>query len=218
MPELTYFAEAKEVSPESPDLVVESGTLSRRRVLNLVALSAAGIFVSTHESHAFFGLFFGKRSAADLGIPHKWIRQLGKECVDYANYIDRMRLGRVAVLQVVGYDYKQRGNVHNVIPPKRQWKYIKATLQVADRIGHELGMPASQIVSAYRSPAYNRRCGGASRSQHMYNRALDIRFPTSAYQVTRAARDLRARGLFKGGVGSYSSFTHVDTRGENRDW
>jgi len=218
MPEPTYFAEAKEVSPESLESVLETGTLSRRRILNLVALSAAGIFVSTHESHAFFDLFFGKRSAADLGIPDKWIRRLGKSCVDYANYIDRMRLGRVAVLQVVGSHYKERSGVYNVIPPKRQWKQIKDTLKVADRVGRELGLPVKQIVSAYRSPAYNRRCGGASRSQHMFNRALDIRFPTSAYSVTRAARDLRARGYFKGGVGSYSSFTHIDTRGENQDW
>jgi len=32
------------------------------------------------------------------------------------------------------------------------------------------------------------------------------------------ARKMRTEGLFKGGVGSYSSFTHVDTRGQNADW
>ncbi len=31
-------------------------------------------------------------------------------------------------------------------------------------------------------------------------------------------RNLRDRGLFKGGVGGYSGFTHIDTRGVNTNW
>jgi len=36
--------------------------------------------------------------------------------------------------------------------------------------------------------------------------------------VTSTARNLRDRGLFKGGVGGYWNFTHIDTRGENMNW
>jgi hypothetical protein len=32
------------------------------------------------------------------------------------------------------------------------------------------------------------------------------------------ARNLRDRGLFKGGIGGYWNFTHIDSRGENMDW
>ena len=93
------------------------------------------------------------------------------------------------------------------------------TLRVIDRISSEMRTPVMEIVSAYRTPAYNARCGGAkSHSWHMANVAVDVRFDTSARKVTSATRSLRDRGLFKGGVGSYSSFTHVDTRGTNVNW
>lgn len=214
----SHAIDSQRVSSETLEIPSTPGLLSRRRVVHLVALSAAGLFCGTGRSEAFFDLFFGGRSAADLGLPDEWVRRLGPVCVDYANYIHRLRLGRVAVLQVVGSHVKERGPVRNVIPPRSQWRNMRSTLKVADRIGTMLGEPVSQVVSAYRSPAYNRRCGGAKNSQHMYNRALDLRFDTSAYRVTRAARDLRKSGYFRGGVGSYSSFTHVDTRGSNTDW
>jgi uncharacterized protein YcbK (DUF882 family) len=92
-------------------------------------------------------------------------------------------------------------------------------LKVADRIAAELGEPVKEVTSAYRSPSYNRRCAGAkSRSWHLQNYALDVKFDTSAWNVARAARYLRSKGVFKGGIGRYSTFTHVDTRGQNVDW
>ncbi len=37
-------------------------------------------------------------------------------------------------------------------------------------------------------------------------------------QWGNVVRQLRQSGLFKGGIGVYPSFVHVDTRGVNRDW
>lgn len=93
------------------------------------------------------------------------------------------------------------------------------TLRVIDRISVTMKVPVKEIVSAYRCPAYNAQCEGAkARSWHQANVAVDVQFETSAHNVTAAARSLRDRGLFKGGVGSYSSFTHIDTRGQNVNW
>jgi uncharacterized protein YcbK (DUF882 family) len=76
-----------------------------------------------------------------------------------------------------------------------------------------------EIVSAYRSPAYNATCSGARRgSWHQANVALDVKFAASPSTVAGAARSLRSRGLFRGGVGRYGTFTHIDTRGRNVDW
>ena len=47
---------------------------------------------------------------------------------------------------------------------------------------------------------------------------MDVKFPVRASLVTSTARNLRTRGLFKGGVGGYWDFTHIDSRGENMDW
>ncbi len=38
------------------------------------------------------------------------------------------------------------------------------------------------------------------------------------HTVTAVARNLRDLGLFRGGVGGYWNFTHIDTRGQNINW
>ena len=40
--------------------------------------------------------------------------------------------------------------------------------------------------------------------------------PTDWARALRSMRD--DEGLFKGGVGLYASFVHLDTRGTNADW
>ncbi|MFD2157407.1 YcbK family protein [Rubritalea tangerina] len=99
------------------------------------------------------------------------------------------------------------------------WSRIAPTLRVIDAMSSSMRAPVSEMLSIYRSPSYNRAVRGRSRSQHMENRAVDVRFKgVSPYTVSRVARAIRSRGHFAGGVGRYSSFTHVDTRGNNADW
>jgi hypothetical protein len=45
-----------------------------------------------------------------------------------------------------------------------------------------------------------------------------VKFPVRASKVTAMARELRNLGLFKGGVGGYWNFTHIDARGTNVNW
>lgn len=59
-------------------------------------------------------------------------------------------------------------------PPHRDWwPRIIPTLLVAEAIRAELGVPLA-VGNGYRPPAVNRAAGGASSSQHLYFRALDL--------------------------------------------
>lgn len=76
------------------------------------------------------------------------------------------------------------------------------------------------VISGYRSPSTNKNLrkkskGVASRSLHMFGKAIDIRIPS---YHTRKLRDA-ARKMRAGGVGYYpkSDFVHVDT-GRVRYW
>lgn len=64
------------------------------------------------------------------------------------------------------------------------------------------------INSGHRCVAYNAFVGGSANSQHLHGRAADIVVAGVApYLVAELADQL---GI--GGVGSYESFTHVDSR------
>jgi hypothetical protein len=153
------------------------------------------------------------------GFSEEWVRMQGRNLKDYASYLNSLKMRNISAQDVISAHAKQRGSVWNTLPPRQWWTRMGSTLRVIDRISSAMNVPVKEIVSAYRSPAYNARCQGAkSHSWHQANVAVDVQFDTSARNVTKATRSLRDRGLFKGGVGSYSSFTHIDTRGENLNW
>ncbi len=153
------------------------------------------------------------------GLPPEWVARQGTNLPAYAEFLRGLRLQRLQPRQVIEAHAKKKGNVWNSLPPRAMWRQMGPTLKVVDRIALELGQPVGEIISAYRSPAYNARCAGASRgSWHQANVAVDVRFPIRASLVAQTARGIRSRGMFRGGVGRYSSFTHVDTRGQNVDW
>lgn len=105
----------------------------------------------------------------------------------------------------------------NTPPPERLWKNIIPTLRVLDEVREAIG--GLLLNSIYRNEAYNRAVGGATGSYHMQFRACDV-MPVRATVAELHAAVLRLRNLgrFKGGVGRYPSFVHVDTRGHNADF
>jgi hypothetical protein len=152
-------------------------------------------------------------------LPPEWARQHGRDLLDYTRYLLALKLERIYPEQVILAHAKSHGTIWNTLPPRAWWNRMGYTLRVVDRIARHLDMPVKEIVSAYRCPAYNAHCPGAkSGSWHQSNHASDVVFPTQPSAVTTMARSLRDRGLFSGGVGGYSSFTHIDTRGTNINW
>jgi uncharacterized protein YcbK (DUF882 family) len=122
-------------------------------------------------------------------------------------------------MEMLRAHFKMRGNVCNTLPPREHWKNIAPTLRVADELRERLGVPLVTIASAYRSPSYNATCpGAAAHSYHTRNMALDLVFDCAPEKVVKAAGTLRAEGFFAGGIGRYTGFTHVDTRGKAADW
>jgi uncharacterized protein YcbK (DUF882 family) len=70
-----------------------------------------------------------------------------------------------------------------------------------------------RVLSGYRTPAHNRRVGGARASQHVEGRALDLAPPRgwTVEQFWRVIRDL-TEITWINGLGRYPTFVHVDVR------
>ena len=198
--------------------------LTRRGVLRLLALTGASLAAGSETSQAFVDFFSSYQPASGgilkrLDIPAEWIPQLGSQLPSYADYLQRFRFRQMSVRQVIAPHANSHGSVHNTLPPRFMWRNIRSTLQVVDSLADRLDLPVHEVVSVYRTPAYNARCPGAkSNSYHLCNNAMDVVFKCPPGKVAAMARAMRSAGLFKGGVGRYGSFTHIDTRGSNADW
>ena len=120
----------------------------------------------------------------------------------------------------LGNSHYGSGRAHglNGHPPEELWPNIVKTAEVLDELRARIGAPI-RILSAFRNGAYNKAIGGENHSMHMQFRACDIAVDgVPASKVAEAVLQLRAANGFKGGVGRYPGFTHVDTRGVNADW
>lgn len=213
-------------SAESPS----SQFQSRRGALGTLGAGALALIGSSLPASALFSRKprtprvlvngGGGGGAVDFSdLPADWVALQGSNLKAYAGYLASIKFQRLTVKQVLVAHAKQRGSVWNSLPPRTLWRQMVPTLMVIDRVSLELEQPVKEIISAYRSPAYNARCPGArSGSWHQANVAVDVKFPVHASTVAQTARTLRSRGMFRGGVGRYSGFTHVDTRGQNVDW
>lgn len=138
--------------------------------------------------------------------------------MNYKEFLEGLSLRHFHPREITSQGKRQRGTVRNSLPPENKWEAIVPTLWVADMARHQLGFSLT-ITSAFRSESYNRAVGGAVRSQHLANTALDL-IPSKGRveQLYDQLIAMRNGGAFKGGVGIYDSFVHVDTRGKNATW
>ncbi len=103
-------------------------------------------------------------------------------------------------------------------PPRDLWPNIAATARVLDQLRARLGYSVT-LTSAYRTPPYNACISGAQFSQHVRFNAADFQGSSgSPSQWADALREMRDSNVFRGGIGRYATFIHVDTRGQNADW
>ncbi|WP_299955729.1 D-Ala-D-Ala carboxypeptidase family metallohydrolase [uncultured Roseobacter sp.] len=109
----------------------------------------------------------------------------------------------------------------NTDPPRELYQNVVPLVNALDRIRGEIGAPI-QLTSVYRSPEYNRHVGGVSDSRHMQFDAADFRVlggrSGDSGRWSQIAKRMRKKGVFRGGVGVYTTFVHIDTRGSNADW
>ena len=128
------------------------------------------------------------------------------------------------------YEFLVKGGKHsnpnsaafglNSDPPKKLWENISETAKILDELRHRLQRPIV-MTSVYRSPEYNSAIGGASNSLHMKFNAIDFTVrgsPIGPSEWAAVLREMRSKGMFSGGIGVYSTFVHLDTRGTNADW
>jgi hypothetical protein len=193
----------------------DQNMVGRRRFLGWISAAACGVMFSLREAKA--SMYLSTRAVE--GIPKEWVDSKGLDVLRYANYIKALRLKNVTPYMVLYPHFKTRGRLVNTLPPRYMWRNITTTLRVIDALSSRMRATPKELLSIYRSPAYNRAVRGRSQSAHLNNTAVDIQFNgVSAYTVTSVVRKMRSEGTFSGGVGSYSSFTHIDSRGQNVDW
>ncbi|MGK7898701.1 MAG: D-Ala-D-Ala carboxypeptidase family metallohydrolase [Xenococcus sp. (in: cyanobacteria)] len=141
-------------------------------------------------------------------------------------YIDGLGLIYFRGSELTPYWSRTCGNVRNSAPPRDLWSNIAPTLAVLDRLRAEIGA-AIIITSSYRDSDYNACVGGVANSQHKKFTAIDF-VARSGTPSSWAAKLRSYRGQeftwnggnfeFRGGIGTYSTFMHIDTRGWNANW
>jgi uncharacterized protein YcbK (DUF882 family) len=72
------------------------------------------------------------------------------------------------------------------------------------------------ITSAYRTPTKNKACGGSPYSQHLYGKAADVKISGISPKKVAAYAETVLKN--KGGIGTYSTFVHVDVRSTKARW
>lgn len=88
-------------------------------------------------------------------------------------------------------------------------------VEVLQKIRNHFGK-ALNINSAYRTPTYNKKVGGATYSQHLYGTAADIRINGVAPKDIATYAETLLNGT--GGIGIYNNFVHIDIRKEKTRW
>ena len=140
--------------------------------------------------------------------------------MNYEEFLEGLSLRHFHPREITSQGERVRNGVQNSLPPENKWEAIVPTLWIADMARHELGFSLT-VTSAYRSPAYNAAVGSTAgnNSQHVANTALDL-IPGGGKvgELYDHLMSIRKGGAFKGGIGLYNAFVHVDTRGTNATW
>lgn len=73
------------------------------------------------------------------------------------------------------------------------------------------------VNCAYRCPKHNKEVGGVSNSQHVFGKAADIKVKgMTPKDLAKLAE--KVPEFANGGVGTYSTFVHVDVRNKKSRW
>ncbi len=143
-------------------------------------------------------------------------------------FVDRLGLRYIKGKELTPYWSQVRKGVRNSCPDESLWPNIVPTLMVLDETRHKLGCYIC-VTSSYRRPAYNAAVGGEPNSFHMRFSAIDFQAgKDKPSEWAKVARSLRGKKfvlpgnsgsfVFRGGIGLYATFVHLDTRGQDANW
>lgn len=108
---------------------------------------------------------------------------------------------------------------HTPYPENWRLTRVLALAHEFDAIRHLCGDHPIPVLSAYRTPEWNRHIGGARHSQHLEGRALDCH-PPADMSVQTFFQIIMDRALDPNsairGIGHYPEFVHLDVRLEGR--
>lgn len=103
--------------------------------------------------------------------------------------------------------------------PKEFLPNVKKLAENLQALRDEIGEPIN-INSCYRPPDYNKKIGGAPKSQHLTASAGDITAKSyTPKQLAAVVEKLIKSGKMKqGGLGIYPGFIHYDIRNYKARW
>ncbi len=137
----------------------------------------------------------------------------------YNDFLLSLNLRHLSAGEIIDPHRGVADGIENTLPPRHLWEKLAPTLRAADELRERLELPLCRITSGYRSPRYNAIIPGAVRgSYHTRNQALDLIYFCSARKAFQMALQLRKEGFFRGGIGLYPTFIHLDTRGYAATW
>ena len=137
----------------------------------------------------------------------------------YNDFLLSLNLRHLSAGEIIDPHRGVADGIENTLPPRHLWEKLAPTLKAADELRERLELPLCRITSGYRSPRYNAIIPGAVRgSYHTRNQALDLIYFCSARKAFQMALQLRKEGFFRGGIGLYPTFIHLDTRGYAATW
>lgn len=136
----------------------------------------------------------------------------------YQQYLDAQGLGQVAPMRSLLRSARSWRECHAsefALPPQALWPNLLPTLSVLRDLRTAGLVDPSLAASGYRDAELNRCAGGAARSRHLSNNALDFDLPASADAVARLCEYWRRQGpALKLGLGFYTDTRiHLDTSG-----
>ncbi len=107
----------------------------------------------------------------------------------------------------------------NTEVPKKYFDNVSLLADQLQILRDYLGEPI-RINSGYRTPAYNKSIGGATKSQHLTASAADIATKSNTpKQLASIVEQLIKQGKLNfGGIGVYKSWIHTDIRKIKARW
>ncbi|MFW2013389.1 D-Ala-D-Ala carboxypeptidase family metallohydrolase [Acinetobacter bereziniae] len=113
------------------------------------------------------------------------------------------------------------------VPPKAYWKNVVSSLQLVEKLNRNGYFKTYTITAIYRAPELNKCVGGAGKSKHLSNYAVDFHV-LSPKETVEKDRELLIKKMchfwkvegknYKMGLGVYGNNRyHIDTQGY-RTW